>query len=316
MDKPVLMPIRSADRSQWNRAHLAMAAALAVGGTFAAPCAHAADALGLVNIAVEGDTPATSELAAALRRGFGAGGFTVRNVPLDATAATCSQTECLVPLAKTYKANILAWAKVRSLPQSYDVEIRVLSAQTAEVLTVDNIKCAADDLCPPMPQTIQRLAKEAGRKVRARLAEGPPPAPVIADPVLLASPAPPVANQVSPMATFAPPRVYNVDENAQSSSIHPAVWLAGASVVTLGVSGIMFAYSTTLKDSADSADSTSGRSDLTGVAVAVGVAGLVGLGVATAWWLADDKPNHAASVALSPWADHQSAGVSLAGRWR
>ena len=308
------MPIRSADRSQGNRARLAMAAALAVGGAFAAPCAHAADALGLVNIAVEGDTPATSELAAALRRGFGAGGFTVRNAPLDATAATCSQTECLAPLAKTYKANILAWAKVRSLPQSYDVEIRVLSAQTAEVLTVDNIKCAADDLCPPMPQTMQRLAKEAGRKVRARLAEGPPPpAPVIADPVPLASPAPPVANQVSPMATFAPPRVYNVDENAQSSSIHPAVWLASASVVTLGVSGILFAYSTALKDSVDS---TSGRSDRTGVAVAVGVAGLVGLGAATAWWLADDRPTHAASVAVSPWADQQSAGVSLAGRWR
>lgn len=291
-----------------------MAAALAVGGAFAAPCAHAADALGLVNITVEGDTPGTSELAAALRRGFGAGGFSVRNVPLDANAATCSQTECLAPLAKTYKANMLAWAKVRSLPQSYDVEIRVLSAQTAEVLTVDNIKCAADDLCPPMPQTIQRLAKEAGRKVRARLAEGPPPpAPVVADPVPLASPAPPVASQVSPMVTFAPPRVYHVDENAQSSSIHPAVWLASASFVTLGVSGILFAYSTALKDP-DVA--TSGRSDRTGVAVAVGVAGLVGLGVATAWWLADDRPDHADSVAVSPWADHQSAGVSLAGRWR
>lgn len=285
--------------------------------TSASARAHAAEALAVVGVAIEGDTPAPTDLAAALRRGFVQGGFAVAAAKLEAGPA-CNQHDCYAPLAAKYKANLLAWAKVQSSPQTYEVEIRVVAADSGEAITVDHIRCAADDLCPPMPQTMQRLAKEAGRKVRLRLAEAPaakaPPPPVeVREPMALASPAPPPP-PADVTATFAPPRVYDVPAPVSAAPL----WLAGASVAVLGVSGLMFAYDNTC-DQAKNQPQCSPH-ELTALAVGVGLAGLVGLGTATAWWLSTPTPVASTPVgsqrglAMVPWAISDGAGLRLFGR--
>jgi|GEM_PF-5070940 len=296
-------------RTTINGLRLSVVATLclsSVVGLASAP-AFAADAMAIVNVSLQGETQSPSDLSVALRRGFTAGGFAVGSLPLDASADDCKQIDCLAPLAKKYKADLLAWATVQSSPQNYEVQIRVVSAATAETMTVDRIKCGADDLCPPMPQTVQRLAKEAARKVRSRmndLASAPAP-----DPIVLASPTPPMASQIAPITapSFAPPRVYAVEESSSPALSTGPLWLAGGSAVTLGISGILFANSNV----------GSSPKDHKATAIGLGIVGLAGLGTATAWWiLQEPPPKQTSQVAIAPFADQQSVGLAVHGGWQ
>jgi hypothetical protein len=292
-------------RTTRNGLRLSVVATLctfSVVGIASAP-AHAADAMAIVNVSLQGDTQTPGDLSAALRRGFTAGGFAVGNLPLDSSADNCNQLDCLTLLAKKYKADLLAWATVQSSPQTYEVQIRVVSASTGESMTVDRIKCGADDLCPPMPQTVQRLAKEAARKVRSRISDLV--APPMPEPIVLATPTPTVPSQTGP--AFAPPRVYAVEDSSSPALTPGPLWLTGGSVVALGISGILFANSNV----------GSSPHDYKAAAIGVGIVGLVGLGTATAWMLLQAPPQATTSqAAVAPFADQQSVGLAVHGHWQ
>jgi hypothetical protein len=265
--------------------------------------ASAADSMAIVNVNVRGDTQSPNDLAAALRRGLISGGFAVATAPLDASSEDCAKAACLGPLARTYKADLLAWATIQSSPQNYEIQIRVVSAASEETMTVDRIKCGADDLCPPMPQTLQRLGKEVARKVRARKMEMTVAS--ASEPEGLATPTPTVASAMGP--TFAPPRVYAVQDTGLPTLSPGPLWTAAGSTVLLGISGVLFATSNVGTQ----------PEDHSGVAIGLGVAGFVGLGVATAWWLLQGPTSPAEPrVSLAPFADHQSAGLHVTGRWQ
>ncbi len=262
------------------------------------------DAIALVHVAVEGaQTPPTNDLSASLRRGLANAGLKVSARPPADKAAGCNELSCLQELAASFNASLLAFAHVQTSAQKYEVRVRVVSAATGETLTTDAVSCGLEDLCPPMPQTLQRLAKEAGRKTRARLAEPP-----VAATVQPAPAAPPVA------MTFAPPRIYDVS-NAESQREATPAWvpwtLASAGGAALVTGGVLLAMNRTCESDATSCEPRS----LAVAGWALSAVGLVAVGTASALWFLESQSSADTGLAVAPWAHAQGAGVSLAGRW-
>lgn len=124
-------------------------------------------------------------LRAALAEGIQRARVELAPAPRLATPPTswCDAPTCFRDLGAALSADVLALARIDVQARAFEIEVAFVRVADGASLGSEQLRCAAEDPCAPLPASAREVAREAARKARPRLAEPPAPPEPLAEPL-------------------------------------------------------------------------------------------------------------------------------------